>query len=178
MQKTPSKLDLTGTGYCAAFTFRRTARAVTRLFDTALQKSGMRSTQLSILVAIAKNQPVSMGAVADILVIDRTTLTRSLRPLQKDGLLSVTDRGAMRQRFLALTPAGERALARSVRAWRRAQERFVSSIGPRYWTGLRNELERLAHIAMELESPQKECSTRAIPGSPRAERSKLSTMVN
>ena len=178
MQKTPSKLDLTGTGYCAAFNFRRTARAVTRLFDTALQKSGMRSTQFSIMVAIGKNQPVSMGAIADILVIDRTTLTRSLRPLEKEGLISITDRGAMRQRFLALTPAGERALARSVRAWRRAQEHFVTSIGPRYWTGLQNELEKLAHIAMELENPKNGSRARAVSSSPRSEQSKLPTSVN
>ena len=85
MSKSGSKLDLTGTGYCASFNFRRTARAVTRLYDVALQDSGVRSTQFALLVGIAKNQPVAMGDLADVLMIDPTTLTRSLRLLQKEA---------------------------------------------------------------------------------------------
>src|SRR6266576_7035247 len=96
MKKSPS-LDLSGTGYCASFNFRKTARAVTSLFDTALQKSGIRSTQFAILVGIAKSQPVSIGALANVLVIDGTTLTRSLRLLQTQGFMAISNRGAMRQ---------------------------------------------------------------------------------
>src|ERR1700720_1966490 len=88
-------MDLHGTGYCASFNFRRTARAVTRLYDMALQESGIRSTQFAILVGIAKNQPVCIGALADVLIIDSTTLTRSLRLLQKEGLVAVSNRAAM-----------------------------------------------------------------------------------
>src|SRR6266566_4345782 len=111
MPKSPSKLDLNGTGYCASFNFRRTARAITKLYDTALQKAGIRSTQFAILVGIAKNQPVSIGA-----------------------------------------------LARSLPAWRKAQERFVAKIGPGHWVELRNELERLAGVAVDLEKPEKEAA--------------------
>jgi len=96
-------MDLTGTGYCASFNFRRTARAVTSLFDEALQGSGIRSTQFTILVGIAKIQPAAMSAVAKVLVIDRTTLTRSLRLLQKEGFLTISERSKMRQRFVSLT---------------------------------------------------------------------------
>src|SRR3989441_8324625 len=125
MKTKSSPLDLNGTGYCASFNFRKTARAVTRLYDAALQESGIRSTQFAILVGIAKNQPVSIGRLGDLLVIDSTTLTRSLRLLQKEGLLAISNRAAMRQRFLTVTPKGERVLARSLAAWRKAQERFV-----------------------------------------------------
>jgi len=72
------QLDLTGTGYCASFNFRRVSRAVTALYDDALQDSGIRSTQFAILTAVAKAQPVSIGSIADVLVMDATTLTRSL----------------------------------------------------------------------------------------------------
>jgi DNA-binding MarR family transcriptional regulator len=156
MKKKSSPLDLSGTGYCASFNFRRTARAVTRLYDMALQESGIRSTQFAILVGIAKSQPVSIGALAGVLVIDSTTLTRSLRLLQKEGLISVSKRSAMRQRFLAVTAKGERTLARSLPAWRAAHERFVATIGSGYWDELRNELERLAHVAVGMEKPEKE----------------------
>jgi DNA-binding MarR family transcriptional regulator len=155
MKKTSSPLDLTGTGYCASLNFRRTARAVTRLYDLALQESGIRSTQFAILVGIAKKQPISIGALGDMLSIDSTTLTRSLRLLEKDDLIAVSKRAEKRQRFLSVTDKGEQALVRTVPAWRAAQERFVATIGSEYWVALRSELERLAHVAVELEKPNK-----------------------
>jgi DNA-binding MarR family transcriptional regulator len=124
------------------------------MYDAALQESGIRSTQFAILVGIAKNQPVSIGTLGDILIIDRTTLTRSLRLLKKEGLIAISDRSTMRQRFLALTAKGERTLARSLPAWRQAHARFVSTVGSDYWIDLRNELERLANVVVDLEKPQ------------------------
>ena len=150
MKKIDSKLDLNGTGYCGSFNFRRTARAVTKLYDMALQESGIRSTQFSILVGIAKNQPVSIGALADVMIIDRTTLTRSLRLLQKAGLIAISDRAAMRQRFLTITTKGEYTLARSLPAWREAHACFVATVGSEHWIDLRNELEQLAHVVMDI----------------------------
>ena len=147
------KLDLTGTGYCASFNLRRTARAVTRAYDEALLQTGMRSTQFTILVGIAKNQPVSIGALAGVLIIDPTTLTRSLRLLQKDGLITISNRSTMRQRFLALTVKGEHALARSLPAWRKVHERLVSTVGTEHWNDLRNRLENLAHTVVALDEP-------------------------
>jgi DNA-binding MarR family transcriptional regulator len=162
MSKSGSKLDLTGTGYCASFNFRRTARAITRLYDLALQDAGVRSTQFTLLVGIAKNQPVARGDLADVLMIDPTTLTRSLRLLEKKGLIKILGRSARRQRFLNLTRKGEQALKRSVPAWRKAQAQFVSTVGSRYWNDLRHELERLAHVAVNLEKPRVDNSSRPL----------------
>jgi DNA-binding MarR family transcriptional regulator len=145
-------LNLWGTGYCASLNFRRTARAVTRMYDSAMQASGVRSTQFAILVGIAKTHPVSMGKLADVLGLDRTTLTRSLRLLQKEKMITISRRAAMRQRFLELTPAGEKALARSLPLWRKVHEQFVSAVGAEYWIKLRSELEGLAHTTMTMAS--------------------------
>ena len=150
-----SQLDLDGTAFCASFNLRRTARAVTRLFDLAFQDSGIRSTQFTILVGVAKTQPTSIGALADLLVIDPTTLTRSLRRLEKEGLLTVSERSNMRQRFVNLTRLGERTLSRSLPAWRAAQERWIQAVGPDHWVELRNELEKLARVAIDLDDPKK-----------------------
>lgn len=127
----------------------------------ALQKSGMRSTQFAILVGIAKDQPVCIGVLANTLVMDSTTLTRSLGLLQKEGLVTLSNRAAMRQRFLTITAKGKRALARSLPAWRKAQEQFVATVGPEHWVELRSELERLAHVAVNLEQPKEETPTAA-----------------
>ena len=146
-----ANVDLTGTGYCAAFNFRRTSRAVTKLFDEAFEGTGIRSTQFTILVGVAKAQPVSMSALAELLALDPSTLTRSLRPLQKDGLLAISERANMRQRFINLTRKGERKLASAVPKWRTVQRDFVAEIGTRRWLEFRDELERLAGVAGGLE---------------------------
>jgi DNA-binding MarR family transcriptional regulator len=149
-----TELNLWGTGYCASLNFRRTARAVTRMYDSAMQASGVRSTQFALLVGIAKAQPVSMSKLAGVLGLDRTTMTRSLRLLQKEKMITISRRAAMRQRFLELTPAGEKALARSLPLWRKVQEQFVSAVGADYWTKLRSELEGLARTTMTMGSPE------------------------
>jgi DNA-binding MarR family transcriptional regulator len=139
-----ANLDLTGTGYCASLNFRRTSRMVTRMYDIAMQESGVRSTQFALLVGIAKLQPVTMGALAQVLLLDRSTLTRSLRLLEKERMIEISKRAAMRQRFLKLTYSGEKALQRSLPLWRAAHARFVEAVGADYWLKLRNELEIIA----------------------------------
>lgn len=146
-----SPIDLTGTGYCASFNFRRVSRAVTALFDKALQDSGLRSTQFAVLTAIAKNQPVSIGTTGNILVIDATTLTRSLNLLRKLGYLTISPRSAKRQRFLNLTSEGEKALARAIPLWRKIQQSFVDQIGEDRWRTLRSELEDLSKLATSMD---------------------------
>jgi DNA-binding MarR family transcriptional regulator len=147
-----SSLDLQGVGYCGCFNFRRTARAVTRFYDQAFQNCGLRSTQFSIMVAIAKTQPTSIGDLADVMVIDSTTLTRSLGRLQKEGVLTISPRSVKRQRFVNLTPKGEKLLADSLPAWRAAHERFLKALGAEHWRILRTDLERIARLAIDLEA--------------------------
>ncbi len=158
MRENARTLDLTGTGYCASLNFRRTARAVTRLYDAAMEESGLRSTQFAILVGIAKKQPIAIGALGEMLQIDQTTLTRSLRRLQNDGLISTSKRLAMRRRFLELTPSGEKSLARALLYWRRMQGDFQSAIGLNYWKELQAELEGISKLAASMEQGRAEQS--------------------
>ena len=143
--------DLTGTSACAAYQFRRTSRAVARLYDTAIARSGLRSTQFAILTAIAKLQPIAMSRVGEILVIDPATMTRSVQLLEKEGLVRIAPRGVRRQRLLTLTSKAEKALAVAVPLWREAQERFLSSLG-RHWAELQEELEHAPAVAVALET--------------------------
>jgi len=95
--------NLEGTEHCACLHLRMTARAATQLFDAALKPKRIRSTQFTLLVMIARFAPVAIGRLAAILVIDRTTLTRSLHLMQKGGLVAVSQRSNMRQRFVTLS---------------------------------------------------------------------------
>jgi DNA-binding MarR family transcriptional regulator len=143
--------DLKGARFCAAFALRKAARAVTNLYDVALQPTGVRSTQFAILVAVVRSQPVSIGSLSQLLLADRTTLTRSLGLMEKEGLLNISQRSTMRQRFVTLTEKGNDVLARSAPLWRKVQRRYVTAIGEEHWRRLQRELEKLSSVAMRME---------------------------
>ena len=143
--------DLQGTEQCACLNLRMTARAVTQLFDAALKPAKMRSTQFALLVMIAKLAPIAIGRLATILVIDRTTLTRSLHLMQKRDLVVVSHRSNMRQRFVTLSAKGIGELAQSLPFWRKAQGHLVDHVGEPHWKSMRERLEKLASIALSLE---------------------------
>ena len=145
------KIDLSGTGSCAAFNLRRTSRAVTALYDSALATSGLSSVQTTILIVAAKSGAAPVGALAKILVADQSTLTRNLALLSRKGLVRVSPRTTMRRRLVSLTTKGAAALARSLRSWRKIQAHFVISFGERRWKEAKKGLEELAAIAVRLK---------------------------
>ncbi len=145
------QLDLNGTGYCASLNIRRAARAITSLYDDVIGTSGIRSTGFAILVAVAKSEPVSVGKLGVILGIDSTTLSRSLKLMRKHGLVTVSSRANMRQRFVTLLPRGEKMLASALPLWRKVQRTFEKEIGLAHWKKLQRELERIAASAIKLE---------------------------
>ena len=85
----------------------------------------------------------------------RRHLREALAKLQKQRFLTISKRGERRQRFVSLTDGGVKALEDSLPGWRAAQERFVKTVGADFWLGFRSELERLAHVAVDLETPPK-----------------------
>jgi DNA-binding MarR family transcriptional regulator len=122
---TPSPAELADlAGTCSCLAARRIARAMTRAYDEALEPSGVRITELTMLVAggIAPDAPLS--ALAEVLSLDRTTLTRELRRLEDRGLLNVVPGEDRRARVIRLTDAGRAKLADAVPRWRAAQARF------------------------------------------------------
>jgi DNA-binding MarR family transcriptional regulator len=146
------KIDLSGTDRCAAFNLRRTSRPVTALYDSALAMSGLSSIQTTILIAVAKSEPVPVGVLAKILIADHSTLTRNLALLSTEGLVEVSPRSTMRRRLVSLTSKGNTALARSVRRWRKIQTHFVGSFGEPRWKETQKALQELAAIAARLHS--------------------------
>lgn len=144
-------LNLQGTEYCACSNLRKAARAVTQLFDAALKPARIRSTQFALLVTIAKLAPVAISRLAQIFVIDRTTLTRSLRLMERHGLVAISQRSTMRQRFVTLSSKGSEALAKTLPLWREAQRSFVGHVGEQYWESMRRQLEKMPNVALDLE---------------------------
>jgi DNA-binding MarR family transcriptional regulator len=119
---------------CLCLHLQRAARALARRFDDALRPVDLTSGQYSMLMSLNRPEPPSIGSVASLLAMDRTTLTAALKPLARRGLASVkVDAGDRRSRRLELTPAGRALLARAVPVWRRTHaeiDRLLPRTGP------------------------------------------------
>lgn len=134
---------------CACLNVRRTARAVTQLYDRTLAPLGLRATQVTLMVALERAGPVPFTRLAEALGMDRTTLTRNLAPLQRDRLVSLRPGPDRRVRLAALTDKGRASLAAAVPLWEEAQRRITGALGPGQWDGIRRDLHRLAELAGE-----------------------------
>jgi DNA-binding MarR family transcriptional regulator len=118
---------------CLCLHLQRAARALARRFDDALRPLGLTSGQYSMMMALNQPAPPTIGTVASILCVDRTTLTAALKPLERRGLVTVSvDDSDRRSRRLKLTAAGRALLARAVPVWRRTHaeiDRLVPDAG-------------------------------------------------
>jgi DNA-binding MarR family transcriptional regulator len=107
---------------CLCLHVQRAARAVARRYDELLRPLGLNNGQFSLLMSLNRAEAASMGQVARVLAMDRTTLTANLKPLLRRGLLQIeVDDADRRSRRLRLTDAGHGLLARALPLWKRAQ---------------------------------------------------------
>jgi len=114
---------------CTCFRVRRLARRVTRIYEESLASTGLSVTQYTILSMLRYVGPMSMSELAHRLGTDRTTLTRTLRPLEASGYISNTPEADRRQRRVGLMEAGKAALRTASPSWKRAQAAVTQILG-------------------------------------------------
>jgi DNA-binding MarR family transcriptional regulator len=120
LSQIPLKTTLRVRDTCLCLHLQRAARAVTRRFDAALRPLGLTNGQFSLMMSLNRPEPPSIGEVAALLAMDRTTLTAALKPLERRGLVKVSvDDADKRGRRLSLTAAGRALLAAAVPIWER-----------------------------------------------------------
>lgn len=122
---------------------RMAARAITRTYDDALRSTGLRATQLSVLAAVGARGALSIQSLADSLEMDRTTLTRNLRPLEDKGYVLLAPERRHRSRVLTLTDAGHAALMEALPLWEQAQRRIKRRLGAERWPAVQGALAEL-----------------------------------
>jgi len=122
---------------------RQAARAVTAQFDAELKSTGLRATQLNLLMAVETGAATTITDLAEILAMDRTTMTRNLKLLR--------DRGLVEAGRISLTAKGRRSAAAALPLWEQAQARFVESLGSQRWESLIDELAA-AKVAIRTRS--------------------------
>lgn len=122
------------------------ARAVTRAYDRALRPSGLRSTQFTILVAASIAEGIPLHRLADILGLERTTLTRNLAAIEREGLIHVASVDG-RTRSVRLTSDGAERLKQALPLWDQAQQTLRNKVGEKGWTILHDSLAKLTEVA-------------------------------
>jgi len=130
---------------CTAARLRRASRTLSKFYDEILEPSGLRGTQFSLLVALSLMGQAPLLRVADELGLDRTTMTRNLAPLERDGLVASVPGSDRRVRLIELTDAGRRRLAKALPLWENAQQRVVDTLGERRWRELLAALQATAN---------------------------------
>jgi DNA-binding MarR family transcriptional regulator len=132
---------------CHATALRKAARKVTQLYEGAMVESGLRSTQFAILSELHDrgDNPPTLAELAESLVIERSAVGHTLRPLERDGLIALQEGEDRRQRNIVLTAKGKAKYREGVNAWRLAQERFEEMLGRAEARNLRLMLLGLAY---------------------------------
>jgi len=115
--------------HCLCLHVQRAARTLARRFDEALRPVGLTNGQFSLMMALNRPVPASFGPVAELLAMDRTTLTAALKPLERRGLVSIAvDPADRRGRLLTLTPDGLVLLASAVPIWQQTREAIEATM--------------------------------------------------
>ena len=150
---------------CNCLALRQAARHVTQFYDQYLAPTGLRTTQFSILATLRWRGPMTINALAGALVMDRTTLGRTMLPLERDGLITIQD-GTVgrRSKELHLTNAGTDRLRAAGKLWREAQTQFDAAFGGERATKLRDELHAVVSSELSPEAGRiRRQSARAAP---------------
>ena len=133
---------------CAAV--RSAARAVTKAYDDVLRPLELRMTQYTILSKVNKEGQLALSDLADRMVMDRTTLARNVKPLEREGWIEVAVGSDRRERLLSVTATGKSLLERARPLWLETSRRLDEKLGPQQAETLRLTMREVVKAAREL----------------------------
>ncbi len=116
---------------CAVFNLRKASRALTQFYVTALRPSGLRVSQFTLMVAVNLLGAITISRLAETMVMDRTTLSRNLKLLEKKGFIKIIPGEDRRERVAVLTQLGREALGKALPLWEETQSEIVTGLGHR-----------------------------------------------
>jgi DNA-binding MarR family transcriptional regulator len=138
------------TDSCTCSELRRAARAVTLLYDNAFRSSGLLSTQLGVLHVIYKSDTIRISHLARELGMDRTTLTRNLSVLQRQGFIKISSGKDNRTRIVTITNKGRTTIAKAIPLWNNVQNKVKEQMGETLWNELMVNLSQFVKVADQL----------------------------
>ena len=131
---------------CACFNVRKTARVLAQEYDQSITPSGLKTTQFSALVVIRRLGPIMITDLAKTMEIERTSLTRNLKLIERDGLIKSRSGEDARSRVVEITGAGQEKLDEAQVLWQIVQSRIVEKFGEKRFEFLRDELAALRSV--------------------------------
>jgi DNA-binding MarR family transcriptional regulator len=131
---------------CMCANFRRTSRALTHLYEHALRPLGLRATQFTIMQALSLAGEVTQSQLGRILAMDSTTLTRTLRIMDREGWIAERRGLDQRERRLRLSKAGETQFKRALPAWEKVQSQLRHQLGEQSWKNLLEITHQLTEL--------------------------------
>ena len=138
-------------GSCTCGELRKAARAITLLYDNAFKSSGLLSTQLVVLDAICNNDSISISDLAKQQQgLDRTTLTRNLSVLERQGFIKISSGKDHRTRIVTATQKGRSAVAKALPLWNEVQGKVKQQMGENSWRELMQNLGHFVTVADQL----------------------------
>lgn len=132
---------------CLCGTLRRTARALSQLYEEAIRPLGLRGTQLTILQVLGRAGEIPQGRLGEILAMDSTTLTRTLRIMQRQGWVAERRGKDRRERWLRLSTDGEAMLEKALPEWERIQAQVGRQLGAERWKTLLDLANETTEVA-------------------------------
>jgi DNA-binding MarR family transcriptional regulator len=145
--KQQSILDPNEVKTCACFNLRKASRAITQCYDEAFRSLGLKVTQVGLLNAVNRLGPVTVSSLAEIIVMDRTTLSRNIRPLEDQGFIHTEPGEDRRERVLSLTKKGKGLVEKAYPLWKDVQGRIAKQFGKQRLECLMVELSDFCEIA-------------------------------
>jgi DNA-binding MarR family transcriptional regulator len=130
-------------GKCVCYNIRKAARLITQLYDATLEPSGLLGTQFVLLSAIGRMGAATVTRLGQKMGMDRTTVTRNLRPLERDGLIEMDAGLDRRTHIVRLTERGRQAIKDALPFWQQAQATVMSRFGQERTAALLTELQAL-----------------------------------
>jgi DNA-binding MarR family transcriptional regulator len=137
---------------CTCGKLREAARAVTLLYDKAFESSGVLSTQLGVLHIIYNSPSITISQLAWELGMDRTTLTRSLSVLERQGLIKISSGKDHRTRVVTITSKGRSSVAKAIPLWNEVQRNVRQQMGENSWSQLMGCLGQFLNVAYLLNN--------------------------
>jgi DNA-binding MarR family transcriptional regulator len=134
---------------CINANLRKTARAITQLYDEFLQPSGLLGTQFRLLGAVASNGPIALAPLAEELTLDPTTLARNLKPLEREGFVEISAGEDRRTRMVKITEKGQEALLKAFPLWEEAQAWVIGQVGEDHWRSMLADWNELVSLAQK-----------------------------
>ncbi len=138
------ELNMAAVDNCVCFNLRWVTRAVTQFYDAEMRRHGIRPTQGTILSSLQARDSWNMAELSDWLGMERTTLVRNLRPLQRDGFVKAVGGGRGNRVELTITTKGRKQIEKLTPAWKSAQRAAVKTLGEKRWSAILSDLEAAA----------------------------------